>query len=69
MIIYSYHDSHFYEVHLNMDIREVSFILRWRDGHEQRPTRLLWDDLDSNEQDHLLNKIRGAVKKYDKANT
>lgn len=69
MIIYAYQSSYYYEAHLDMTTREVLFILRWRDGHEQRPTRITWDDLDDEEQDLLLPKIRKAVKQYEQDHT
>jgi hypothetical protein len=61
MILYAYANGYYYELHLNLSTQTLNVILRYRDGHEKRPTRMSWDDLDSFEQDLLLPKIRKAV--------
>lgn len=66
MILYAHLELYYYEVHMDMAARAISFVLRYRDGHERRPTRVAWDDLEVFEQDHLLPIIKKAVERHDK---
>lgn len=62
MILYAYSQGYYYEVHIDFGISSVTHILKWRDGRENRPDHVSWDELDQDEQDLLLPKIRKAVK-------